>query len=167
MTRSPRKKTSKSAKVKSKQPRMAREFPRAAPVRFVSLQAVRALHRESLAEHGGLDGVRDEGLLESALARCVHRANYEPESSVQQLAAALAFGIARNHPFNDGNKRAALVASFLILELNGWKVVASQADAYEVFYALAAGDRTEEQVAEWFVASTKAKRGRSIRPPTA
>jgi len=146
---------------------MAREFPRAAPVRFVSLQAVRALHRESLAEHGGLDGVRDEGLLESALARCVHRANYEPESSVQQFAAALAYGIARNHPFNDGNKRAALVASFLFLELNGWKVVASQADAYEIFYALAAGDRTEEQVVEWFIANTKAKRGRSMTPPTA
>ena len=161
MTRSPRKKTSKSAKVKSKQPRMARGLPRAAPVRFVSLLAVRALHRESLAQHGGLDDVRDEGLLESALARCVHRANYEPESSVQRLAAALAFGIARNHPFNDGNKRAALVASFLILELNGWKVVASQADAYEVFYALAAGDRTEEQVAEWFVLNTKAKSRRS------
>ena len=165
MTRSPneksKKKWGKATKVKSKPPRAADKGSTAASVRFVSLRAVMALHRESLAEHGGLDGLRDEGLLDSALARCVHRARYEPDSSMQQLAAALAFGIARNHPFNDGNKRAALVASFLCLELNGWKVVASQADAYETFYALAAGERTEEQVAEWFVANTKAKRGRS------
>ena len=161
MSRSPKKKASQSAGARSKRSKPARENSRATSIRFVSLQAVRALHCESLAEHGGLDGVRDEGLLESAMARCVHRANYEPESSVQQLAAALAFGIARNHPFNDGNKRAALVASFLLLELNGWKVVASQADAYETFYALAAGKRTEEQVAEWFVLNTKAKGRRS------
>lgn len=160
MTRSPKGKSSKASRGKSKSLRLADEGSAAVSVRFVSLRAVMALHRESLAEHGGLDGLRDEGLLVSALARCVHRASYEPDSSMQQLAAALAFGIARNHPFNDGNKRAALVASFLFLELNGWKVVASQADAYEAFNALAAGKRTEERVAEWFAANTKAKRGR-------
>ena len=138
---------------------VARESSRP-PIRFASIRAVVALHRESLAEHGGLDGVRDQGLLESALARCVHRASYEPESSAHQLAAALAFGLARNHPFNDGNKRVALVASFLFMELNGWKMAATQADAYEAFYALAAGARSDEQIAEWFAANSKASRRR-------
>lgn len=161
--RAVKKRVAKGARRGSKRRGSAKPSPRetsSQPIRFVSIQAVVALHRESLAEHGGLDGVRDQGLLESALARCVHRASYEPESSAHQLAAALAFGLARNHPFNDGNKRAALVASFLFMELNGWKMVATQSDAYEAFYALAAGTRSEEQIAEWFAANSKPSRRR-------
>lgn len=121
-----------------------------ADIRFLSREAVVALHRESLAEHGGLDGIRDEGLLQSALHRCSQRAHYEPDASLTDLAAALAFGLARNHPFNDGNKRIALVASFVFLEINGQSVTAPEIEAYEVFMALAAGDLTEQELADWF-----------------
>lgn len=163
MSGSSKKRAVKGARRGSKRPRSATLIPRETarpPIRFVSIQAAVALQRESLAEHGGLDGVRDQGLLESALARCVQRARCEPESSVHQLAAALAFSLARKPPFNDGNRRAALVASFLLMELNGWEMVATQADAYEAFYALAAGARSEEQMAEWFAANSKVGRRR-------
>ena len=121
-----------------------------ADIRFLSREAVVALHRESLAEHGGLDGIRDEGLLQSGLHRCSQRAHYEPDASLTDLAAALAFGLARNHPFNDGNKRIALVASFVFLEINGRSVTAPEIETYEVFMALAAGDLTEQELADWF-----------------
>lgn len=120
-----------------------------AKIRFLSRSTVVSLHRESLAEHGGLDGVRDEGLLQSALHRCVNKAEYEPEASIPQLAAALAFGLAMNHPFNDGNKRIALIASFVFLELNGHRVEADEVEAYEVFMDLAAGKLTEQELADW------------------
>lgn len=119
-------------------------------VRFLSRNAVVALHRESLAEHGGIDGIRDEGLLQSALHRCVHKASYEPESSVPQLAASLAYGLAMNHPFNDGNKRISMIASFVFLELNGMRMEADELEAYEVFMDLAASRLTEAELADWF-----------------
>ena len=119
-------------------------------IRFLSRDAVVALQRESLSEHGGLDGIRDEGLLQSALHRCAQRSHYEPDASLAVLAASLAFGLARNHPFNDGNKRIALVASFAFLEINGRSVTAPEVEVYEIFMALAAGELTEEQLADWF-----------------
>ena len=109
-----------------------------------------ALHRESLAEHGGIDGIRDEGLLQSALHRCVNKAAYEPDSTIPELAASLAYGLAMNHPFNDGNKRIAMIASFAFLEMNGLRVQASELDAYDVFMDLAAGALSEGELAEWF-----------------
>lgn len=127
-------------------------------VRHVSRAAVEALHRESLAEHGGLEGVRDEGLLESALARCRNRSAYEPDSTLAELAASLAFGLAKNHPFNDGNKRIALIASFLFVELNGSRVSATESEAYAAIYGLAAGELSEGQLSEWFAAHMKPKR---------
>ncbi len=130
-------------------------------LRFVSRRAVEALHREALAEHGGLDGIRDEGLLESALARCAHRAAYDPDASVACLAAALGFGLAKNHPFHDGNKRIALIASFLFVELNGFRMTATESEAYEVVDRLAAGEVDEAELAEWF--SRRMRRGRSAR----
>jgi death-on-curing protein len=120
-----------------------------AAVRFLSPRVVVALHRESLAEHGGIDGIRDEGLLQSALHRCVNRAAYEPDSTIPELAASLAYGLAMNHPFNDGNKRIAMIASFVFLEMNGLRVQASELDAYDVFMDLAAGALTEGELAEW------------------
>ena len=119
-------------------------------IRVLSRESVVALQRESLSEHGGLDGIRDEGLLQSALHRCEQRAHYEPDASLAVLAASLAFGLARNHPFNDGNKRIALVASFAFLEINGRSVTAPEVEVYEIFMALAAGELTEEQLADWF-----------------
>ncbi len=130
------------------------------PIIHISRAAVEALHRESLAEHGGLDGLRDEGLLESALGRCVNKAAYEPESSLAALAASLAFGLAKNHAFNDGNKRIALIASFTFLELNRVRVTATEAEAYAAIYALAAGELSESALAEWFEQHSKARRAR-------
>jgi death-on-curing protein len=121
-----------------------------AAVRLLSPRAVVVLHRESLAEHGGIDGIRDEGLLQSALHRCVNKAAYEPDPTIPELAASLAYGLAMNHPFNDGNKRIAMIASFAFLEMNGLRVQTSELDAYDVFMDLAAGALSEGELAEWF-----------------
>ncbi|WP_374669508.1 type II toxin-antitoxin system death-on-curing family toxin [Ramlibacter sp.] len=116
--------------------------------RFVSRQALLLLHDESLAEHGGAAGIRDEGLLDSALARPSHLIAYgNPDTA--DLAAAYAFGLAKNHPFVDGNKRAAFLAAGLFLALNGQRLKASQADATLTMLALAAGDMTEHEYAAW------------------
>jgi death on curing protein len=109
---------------------------------------VEAIHAEQVAEFGGLAGLRDEGGLESAVMRAQNLAAYG-KPSVHDLAAAYAFGIARNHPFADGNKRTALVACFTFLELNGWDVTAEEADAVVTFLALASGKLTQEELAAW------------------
>jgi death-on-curing protein len=106
------------------------------------------LHDESLAEHGGAAGIRDENLLESALARAQNLANYgEPDFA--QLAAAYGYGLAKNHPFVDGNKRAAFLGTGLFLALNGYRLTATQRDATLTILALAAGEITEEAFAQW------------------
>jgi death-on-curing protein len=112
-------------------------------------------HAESLAEHGGPPGIRDFGMLESALARPKNLYAYsEPRPSIQRMAAAYAFGIASNHPFVDGNKRTALIASVTFLKLNRLQLTADKADRYLVFYGLAAGTVSEEAMAEWFTGNT-------------
>ncbi len=125
--------------------------------RFLLQSVVEALHMESLAEHGGLAGIRDRGLLDSALNLCNNRAGYKVDSTVYDLAAALAFGIAKNHPFHDGNKRIALIASFLFVELNGVRMTATEADAAASFLALAAGELSEADLAKWFKANSRVK----------
>lgn len=122
---------------------------------------VNAIHAMQIAEFGGLSGIRDPGALESALARPRNSAAYA-KPSVFELAAEYAFGIARNHPFVDGNKRTALVASFVFLELNGWDVVAPEADAVVVFVDLAACKLTQGDLASWLEANTReaARRGK-------
>lgn len=124
--------------------------------RRVSLRAVLALHTEQLAEHGGLQGVRDSGMLESALAPPRQLHAYEPDASAAQLAAAYAFGIARNHPFADGNKRAAFVVAATFLELNGHSFDSSERDVVETILRLAAGELTEAALAAWFAAHAAA-----------
>lgn len=116
---------------------------------WVAQSVVLAVHDEQIAEHGGAGGVRDLGLLESALARPQHLAIYAPEADAAALAAAYAFGIARNHPFLDGNKRTALVALELFLELNGQRLGADDADCVTTILALAAGELAEEELAGW------------------
>ena len=102
-----------------------------------------------LPEHGGGEGVCDAGLLESALARPRQLASYgEPDAPA--LAAAYAFGIARNHPFVDGNKRTAAVVSETFLMLNGYRLGASDAELVVAFLALAAGELSEDELADWF-----------------
>jgi death-on-curing protein len=111
---------------------------------------VTAVHRRQLAEHGGCDGIRDAGLLDSALNKPKHVWAYgDPRPDMATLAASYAFGIARNHPFLDGNKRTAFVVCRLFLKLNGIELVASQSEKYDTFLKLAAGDITENQLAQW------------------
>jgi death on curing protein len=115
---------------------------------WVDLEVVLAIHDEQLAEHGGQAGVRDAGLLESALARARDQYAYG-QDSIAHLAACYAFGISRNHPFLDGNKRTSLVVAELFLELNGLRLTATDAACVATFLALAAGDLTEDDLAEW------------------
>ncbi len=116
--------------------------------RWISKPALLLLHAESLAEHGGSPGLRDEGLLDSALARPQNLLAYgEPDAAA--LASAYGWGVARNHPFIDGNKRAALLSIGLFLHLNGWRLTASQADTTRTMLALAAGELPEDALADW------------------
>ena len=116
--------------------------------RFVSRPALELLHDESLAEHGGRPGLRDESLLEFALAR-PHQLLACGEPDLAALAASYAFGLARNHAVVDGNKRAAFLATGLFLGLNGHRLVTTQADATLTVLALAAGDLGEDEFAQW------------------
>ncbi len=116
---------------------------------WVTLAVAIAAHAEQLAEHGGGEGVRDIGLLESAMARPENLAQYG-EPDLAELAAAYAFGIARNHPFVDGNKRTAAVVSETFLVLNGGSLLASDAELVVAFLALAAGELSEEELTDWF-----------------
>jgi death-on-curing protein len=116
--------------------------------RWVALSAVLAIHEEQLAEHGGLDGIRDRGLLESALHRPRDLQSYG-QPDLADLAAAYAFGIARNHPFLDGNKRTSAVVTRLFLRLNGHDLGATQAERLAIWLALGAGETTEQALAGW------------------
>jgi len=116
---------------------------------WLRLEAILAAHDDQLAEHGGGVGILDQGLLESALARPRNLFAYG-EASLARLAAAYAFGIARNHPFVDGNKRTALVAAEGFLGLNGFDLTATDVESVSMFLSLAAGEVTEQQLADWF-----------------
>lgn len=116
--------------------------------RWVDKQALLLLHGESLAEHGGAAGMRDYGLLDSALARAENLAAYGAPD-VADLAAAYGSGISQNHPFVDGNKRAAFLSIGLFLALNGYRLVATQAEATIAMLSLAAGELEEVEFAGW------------------
>jgi death-on-curing protein len=117
---------------------------------WVREDVVLALHLRQLAEHGGGEGVRDDGLLRSALARPQNLLVYgDPPPDLASLAAAYAYGIARNHPFVDGNKRTALVVARLFLLLNGVNLVATQEEKYLTFLKLAAGELSEGELTNW------------------
>jgi death-on-curing protein len=116
--------------------------------RWIDRRALELLHDDSLAEHGGAAGLRDEGLLESALARPLHLAAYG-DPDVAALAACYGVGLAKNHPFVDGNKRAAFLAIGLFLALNGRRLVATQADATLTMLGVAAGTVDEAALADW------------------
>lgn len=116
---------------------------------WVRLSVALAAHAEQLAEHGGGEGVRDPGALESAMARPENLAVYG-NPDIADLAAAYTFGIARNHPFVDGNKRTAAVVSETFLALNGFELAASDAELVIAFLDLAAGELSETEMASWF-----------------
>ncbi len=115
---------------------------------WIDLSVIHAVHDGQLGEHGGSAGLRDAGLLESALARLLQLAAYgEPDAA--SLAAAYGFGLAKNQPFIDGNKRTAFVAVELFLALNGWSLIATDADCVMEMLRLAGGESSEAQFAHW------------------
>ena len=116
---------------------------------WITTEVALAAHAGQLAEHGGGEGVRDGGALESAMARARNLAEYG-EADVAALAAAYTWGISRNHPFVDGNKRTAAVVGETFLMLNGHALEASDAEVVVAFVALAAGELSEDELADWF-----------------
>jgi death-on-curing protein len=120
-----------------------------ADIRFLGADLAQAVHDRQLAEHGGLGGIKDIGLLESAMTRPLNKHAYGADD-LCDLAAAYAFGIARNHSFADGNKRTAWVIARLFLRLNGVTIAFDKAEAIRTMLALAAGTLAEDELAEWF-----------------
>jgi death on curing protein len=117
---------------------------------WVSLDAVLLFHNEQLAEHGGPAGIRDANLLESALARPQQlEACSNPSPNIAELAAAYAFGIAKNHPFLDGNKRTSLVVTGTLLRLNGYSITADDLELLKIWLGLADGSMSESECAAW------------------
>ena len=122
--------------------------------RWIDKTALVLLHDESLGEHGGAAGIRDEGLFESALARPENIAAYE-NPDIAPLAAAYGVGLAKNHPFIDGNKRVAFMAVGLFLALNGYRLCASQIEATRAILTIAAGEMGEADFAAWIRQNSK------------
>ncbi len=120
-----------------------------APLIFLDEQLVLSIHQRQIAEHGGKPGLRDAGLLTSALDRPQNILTYREGADVFALAAAYAFGIIKNHPFVDGNKRVGYIAMRLFLKLNGIDFVATPAEKYSVIIGLAAGNISEKELADW------------------
>ncbi|CAN5532063.1 type II toxin-antitoxin system death-on-curing family toxin [soil metagenome] len=120
------------------------------PIDWIAYNSVSAMHKRQIAEHGGTNGLRDEGLLLSALARPENLEAYGENVDLAALAASYAFGIAKNHPFLDGNKRTALVVAVTFLNLNGYDFDASSEETYTMFLGLAEGSISEDDLAVWF-----------------
>lgn len=125
--------------------------------RWITELSLVLLHAEALAEHGGREGLRDEGMLQSAMARARNIFLYQQVSDIPVLAAAYATGIARNHPFIDGNKRTAFLTIGLFLEKNGFDLDASKVNATQVILQLAAGEMDEQTLAAWIADHMKKK----------
>jgi death-on-curing protein len=124
--------------------------------RWLLEEAVVAFHHMVVAQHGGASGIRDRGLLSSALARPRNLSGYaDRRPSLAELAAAYAFGIVRNHPFVDGNKRVGLIAGAVFLEINGRTLDAPEAETVAIFTGLAAGTVGEEELAAWLEEHSK------------
>ncbi len=117
--------------------------------RWLSRLVVDAIHHDQLREHGGLPGVRDENVLESALARPQQRWHYADDADLPALAAAYAFGLVKNHPYRDGNKRIGFLAMVTFLGLNGHAFDADDEDVVRTFVSLASGTISEDDLAQW------------------
>lgn len=120
---------------------------------WVELEAIMALHARSIALHGGAAGVRDQGLLESALERPKNRFRYDGVADLAVLAATYCVAVAANHPFVDGNKRAAFACLLLFLRLNGLRLVADRVDATRTVLSVAAGELDIERLAKWIASN--------------
>lgn len=128
-----------------------------ATIRWLSLRMVEAFHAESLARFGGATGVRDPGLLESALARRVNAHAYTPDASVFDLAALYSIGIIKNHPFVDGNKRTGLLAGRVFLALNSYRFAPDELQAVMMIVGAAAGEIDVSGLAKWFADNSTPK----------
>ena len=127
--------------------------------KWVDRLVAEAIHWDQIREHGGLAGIRDENALESALARGRQRWHYEPETDLPALAAAIGFGLSKNHPFRDGNKRVSFVVMIVFLELNGWSFATDEEDVVRTIVSLAAGDLTEFELAAWLRTHARRRKG--------
>jgi len=125
--------------------------------RWLNATMIRAIHTSQIQEHGGSLGLRDQGLLDSALDRPRNRLHYEPEADLFDLAAAYGFGLARNHPFVDGNKRVAFQAMYVFLGLNGLRIDAEEPEVVRLILALAAGDLPGPELAAWLRQHTSSR----------
>jgi death-on-curing protein len=125
---------------------------------WLDRQSVILLQAESLAQHGGSSGIRDAGLLLSALARPLNKWNYNCDADLATLGAGYGFGLARNHPFVDGNKRIAFIATALFLRLNGYRLSSDPLDEIQTMLSLAAGELSEEEFAAWIRNHTNSMR---------
>jgi death on curing protein len=125
--------------------------------RWLNGTMIRAIHTSQVQEHGGSLGLRDQGLLDSALDRPRNRFRYESEADLFDLAAAYGFGLARNHPSVDGNKRVAFQAMYVFLGLNGLRVEAEEPEVVRLILALAAGDLPEPELADWLRQNTSSR----------
>jgi death-on-curing protein len=122
---------------------------KSAEPRWVQRVVVDAIHLDQIREHGGLPGLRDAGLLLSALARPRHKWTYKRRPDIASLAAAYGYGIVKNHPYRDGNKRVAFLTMVVFLGLNGLDLVAEEADVVTIMLTAAAGQCTEAELAKW------------------
>lgn len=123
--------------------------------RWLSRLVVDAIQADMLLTHGGIPGLRDENALESALARPRQRFAYEPQTDLAGLAAAYGYGLIRDHPYNDGNKRVGFVAMATFLGLNGYELAAEEGDVVTTIVAVASGGLDEEAVMAWVRRSTR------------
>jgi death-on-curing protein len=132
-------------------------------IRWLHKETVLAIHNAQIKEHGGLYGIREMSLLESALDRPKNLHAYSENGvSIVQLAASYAFGLSSNHPFIDGNKRVALVASYTFCRLNGFEVIASEADSVTFFLKLATNQISEEDFTTFLTRNTRALTGNKV-----
>lgn len=135
-------------------------------ITWISRELALAIHDRQLAEHGGSSGVRDAGLLDSALARPQQRYAYgDPPPDLADLAAALAFGLARNHPFVDGNKRTAAVACEVFIALNDARLEATDLELYPTYLALAEGSLDEAAFADWLRPRLRSNHASTVQEP--
>lgn len=116
--------------------------------KWLSREAIEIVHEEQLREHGGLPGIKDENAFEAALARPINKDAYE-QADIFQLAAAYLFGLTRNHPFSDGNKRTGWIAAYAFLRLHGYQITASNVEAVVFVLSVAAGEINEEGIASF------------------
>ncbi len=126
-------------------------------IRFLTVKQVKAIHQQQILTFGGSSGILDEGKLESAVFRAQNLSNYNQDATLYDLAAAIGWGIANNHPFVDGNKRTAFVVMAVFLEINGMIVTASEVDVVNIMLAVASNQISQEQLSDWLSKSSSNK----------